>query len=44
MIKLFDCYSRIASETKYKTIHRKGIKILTSKQILQRLPITLARV
>ena len=32
------------SEAKYKTIHGKGIKILTPKQMLQRLPIVFAQV
>ena len=32
------------SEAKYKTIHEKGIKILTPKQMLQRLPIVFAQV
>ena len=27
------------SEAKYKSIHREGLKILTPKQMLQRLPI-----
>ena len=50
VIKLFNDLSTIASEANYKTIHGKGIpsdlathlKILTPKQMLQRLPITLA--
>ena len=32
------------SEAKYKAKHRKGLKILTPKQILQRLPIALAQI
>ena len=32
------------SEAKYKAKHGKGLKILTSKQMLQRLPIALAQV
>ena len=32
------------SEAKYKAKHEKGLKILTLKQILQRLPTTLAQV
>ena len=43
VLKLFDDYSRIASEAKYKTKYRV-LKILTPKQILQRLPIALAQV
>ena len=65
VIKLFNDYSSIVSEAKYKTIHGKGIpsmlahvakvsnrkvsdhsnlKILSPKQMLQRLPIALAQV
>ena len=62
VIKLFDDYSSIASEAKYKTIHGKDIpsmsarvaygkvsdysnlKILSPKEMLQRLPIALAQV
>ena len=32
------------SEAKYKAKYGRGIKILTSKQVLQRLPIALAKV
>ena len=32
------------SEPKYKSIHGEGLKILTPKQMLQRLPIALAQV
>ena len=42
--KLFDDYSIIASETKYKTIHGERIKELTSKQMFPRLPIALLQV
>ena len=31
-------------DTKYKLIHGKGLKILTSKEMPQRLPIALAQV
>ena len=41
---MFDDYSRIVSETKYKTKYGEGLKILTPKQMLQRLPIALAKV
>ena len=34
----------MVSETTSKSIHGEGIKILTPKQILQRLPIALAQV
>ena len=63
VIKLFNDYSSIVSETKHKTIHGKGIpsmsarvahvakvsdhsnlKILSSKQMLQILPIAPAQV
>ena len=60
VIKLFNDYSSIASEAKYKTIYEKGIpsmlagvakvsdhsnlKILSPKQMLQRLPLALAQV
>ena len=34
----------MVSEAICKSIHREGLKILTPKQILQRLPIALAQV
>ena len=34
----------MVSKAKYKTIHGEGLKILTLKQVLQRLPIALAQV
>ena len=37
-------YSRIVSETTYKAKQGKGLKILSPKQILQRLTIALAQV
>ena len=43
VLKLFDDCSRIASEAKYETKYG-SLKILTPKQILQRLPIALAQV
>ena len=46
-IKLYDDYSLIASEAKNKAKNKttgKGLKILTSKQLLQRLPIALAQI
>ena len=43
VIKLFNDYSSIASEAKRKGKQGKGLKILT-KQMLRRLPITLAQV
>ena len=42
IIKLFNDYSSIVSETKFKSIHGQGLKILTPKQILQRLSIVKA--
>ena len=44
VIKLFDDYTRIASKAKYEAKHGKRLKILTPKQVLQRLPIALAEV
>ena len=43
-IKLFDDYSRTVSEAKYKTEYGEDLKILTPKQMFQRLPIALAQV
>ena len=46
-VKFFDDYSSMVSEAKNKVKNNasgKGFKILTSKQMLQRLPIALARV
>ena len=34
----------LLSEAKYKTKYGEGLRILTPKQMLQRLPITLAQV
>ena len=42
-MKLFDDYTTIASKAKYEGKYRKGFKILTPKQMFQRLPITLAQ-
>ena len=44
VIKLFNDYGKLTSEDKHKAKQRKGLKILTPKQILQRLPIALAQV
>ena len=44
VIKFCDNYSSIMSEAKIKATEGKGIKILTPKQMLQRLPIALAHV
>ena len=42
VLKLFNDYSLIRSDTKYKTKYGEGLKILTPKQMYQRLPIALA--
>ena len=44
LIELFDDYSRIVSEAKYKAKKEKGLKILRPNQMLQRLPVALAQV
>ena len=41
---MFDNYSRIVSEVTYKAKHGDGLKMLKPKQMLQRLPIALAKV
>ena len=41
---MFDDYPRIVFEAKYKSKYGERLKILTPKQILQRLPIALAQV
>ena len=43
-IKLFDDYSLMMAEAKTKATKGTGLKILTPKQMLQRLPIALAQV
>ena len=42
--KLFSHFFSIVSETKYKWTHDEELKILTRKQMLQRLTIALAQV
>ena len=42
--EFFDDYSSMVSEAKLKATKGTGLKILTPKQILQRLPIVLAQV
>ena len=42
-IKLFDDYTTIASKPKYEAKYGKGLKILTPKQMFQRLPIALVQ-
>ena len=44
VIKLYNNYAKIMSEAKYKTKYGEGLKILTPKQTLQRLPIALVQV
>ena len=41
---LFNDYAKIRSEALFKTKQGTGLKILTPKQMLQRLPIALAQV
>ena len=41
---MFNDYSKIVFEAKYEWKYGQGLKILTSKQMLQRLPIALAQV
>ena len=43
-IKFYDDYSLMMSEAKNKATKGTGLKILTPKQMLQRLPIALAQV
>ena len=42
-IKFYDDYLSMMSEAKYKATKGTGLKILTPKQMLQRLPIALAQ-
>ena len=44
VIELFNDYSSIASEAKYNVKYGEGLKILTPKQMLQKLPIVFAQV
>ena len=41
---LYNDYTRMVYEAKYKSIHGEGLKILTLKQMLQRLPMLLGHV
>ena len=43
-IKFYDDYFLMMSEARYKATKGTGLKILTPKQMLQRLPIALAQV
>ena len=40
----YNDYTRMVSDAKYKSIHGGGLKIVTPKQMFQRLPIALAQV
>ena len=44
VIKIFDDYYSVLSESKLKATKEAGLKILTPKQMLQRLPIALPQV
>ena len=44
VIKLSDDYTSTESKAKYKVKQVEGLKILTPKQMCQRLPIALAQV
>ena len=44
IIKLFDDYTTIVSKAKHEATYGKGLKILTPKQMLQKLPIVLEQV
>ena len=44
VIKFYEDYSLMLSEAKTKATKRTGLKILTNKRMLQRLPIALAQV
>ena len=44
VIKLFDDYTTIASKAEYEAKHGRQLKILTLKQMLQRLPIALPQI
>lgn len=44
VIQLFDDYTRVASEGRYKTNKGAGHKILTAIQMLQMLPMTISQV
>ena len=44
VIEFFDDYSSVLSKAKLKATKGTGLEILTSKQMLQKLPIALAQV
>ena len=43
LLIFFDDYSSLLCESKFKAIHGKGLKILTLKQMLQKILTALAR-
>ena len=43
-IKFYDDYSSMMSDAKYRATKGTGLKVLTPKQMLQRLPVALAQV
>ena len=43
VIEFFDDYSSMVSEVKLKATKRTGLKILTPKQMLKKLPIALVK-
>ena len=43
IITLFDNYTAIVSNAKFEAKHEKGIETLTPKQLLERLPKTVAQ-
>ena len=43
VIKVYNFYISMVSEAKYKSIHGEGLKMVTHKQMLQRLSIALAQ-
>ena len=44
VIKFFDDYSLMVSEAKHEATKRTGLKMLTPRQMIQRLPIALLQV
>ena len=44
VITLFDDYTKIVSKAKYEAKHGKGLRILTPKQMFQKLPAAYVQV
>ena len=44
VLNFYNDYTRTVSNAKYKSIHGEGLKILTPKQMPERLPIAIAQV